>query len=181
MGKHRAFAVSSGQSNGLTNCFYLFSGRSIQSNENPEILYDAHVYDPSVKTWSVISNGENKNFPFMAGTAFPVGASSIIFSSGANGNMIKKQQLIENRIVQSRDDEIEKEIAQKELIDHLSNHLGFGNTIYCFNTITNKTHKIGTLPGTGQVTTTAIKWGDEFIIPSGEIRPRSSNPFSFEN
>ncbi len=182
-GKPRAFAVGASQSNGLTNCFYLFSGRSIRQDKNPEILYDAHVYNPSTKQWSVINNGEEEAFPFMAGTAFPLGASSIIFSSGANGEMMMKQVAIENRISElSRlqiigdDEERELNLLKKELIDQLNNHPGFGNQIISFNTLTNETYEIAQLPGTGQVTATAIKWGEDIIIPTGEIRPGVRTP-----
>ena len=55
-GRARAYAVGATQSNGISNCFYLFSGREIQNDLKPEILYDAHVYDPSLNTWSEISD-----------------------------------------------------------------------------------------------------------------------------
>ncbi|MFW5830658.1 MAG: hypothetical protein ACOCVA_00315, partial [Prolixibacteraceae bacterium] len=50
-GEPRAFAVGVGQSNGETNCFYLFSGRNIQPGNDPEILYDAHVFNPYLNRW----------------------------------------------------------------------------------------------------------------------------------
>ncbi|MFV0268440.1 MAG: sodium:solute symporter family transporter, partial [Draconibacterium sp.] len=182
-GQPRAFAVAAAQSNGVTNCFYLFSGRNIQENNKTEVLYDAHVYNPALNKWSVISEGQNKEFPVMAGTAFPVGASTIAFASGANGNLMKKQMTIEQHIANLKalhnKNEIVKtdiELAQKELTDHLEKHPGFGNKIIGFNTLTNKTYDIDTLPGTEQVTTTAVQWGDSFIIPSGEIRPGVRTP-----
>ena len=173
-GKPRAFAVGAGQSNGLTNCFYLFSGRNVQPGFGPEILYDAHVYDPYLKQWSVLSNGKQKEFPVMAGTAFPMGASTIVFSSGANGELMIKQQVIENDIalLKNKDrSQNELDSLQTKLIKHLNNHPGFGNQLTAFNTITREIYNIGEIPGTGQVTTTAIKWGDDIFIPSGEIRP----------
>jgi SSS family transporter len=84
-GESRAFATGVGQSDGLTNCFYLFSGRNIQPGRDAESLYDAHVYNPVLKKWKVISEGRNKEFPFMDGTSFPLGAATIIFTSGASG------------------------------------------------------------------------------------------------
>ena len=178
-GKPRAFAVGVGQSNGLTNCFYLFSGRNVQSGNDPEILHDAHVFDPYLKQWSVVSEGKQKEFPFMAGTAFPVGAATIVFPSGASGELMKKQQAIENRIASLKDiaaNETESDSLQTELINHLNNHPGFGNQLSAFNTITHETYNIGQISGTGQVTTTAVKWGNDVFIPSGEIRPGVRTP-----
>lgn len=179
-GSPRAFAVGTGQSNGETNCFYLFSGRDIQSGKNPEILFDAHVYNPLLKKWSMISDGENHNFPFMAGTAFPVGATTIVFTSGADGKLMKKQQYIETQIAQHKitgnEDDNELQQLKNNLLHHLNNHPGFGRKLMAFNTITNEIYQMGELPETGQVTTSAVMWGDNVFIPSGEIRPGVRTP-----
>lgn len=178
-GEPRAFAVGVGQSNGLTNCFYLFSGRNVQPGSDADILYDAHVYDPYLKKWSVLSEGKQKEFPVMAGTAFSVGASTIVFSSGDNGELMIKQQVIANDIaLLKKKDKNQNELdsLQIELINHLNNYPGFGNQLTAFNTITRKIYNIGEIPGTGQVTTTAIKWGGDIYIPSGEIRPGVRTP-----
>ncbi|MCG6190647.1 sodium:solute symporter family transporter [Maribellus maritimus] len=181
-GQPRAFSVAVAQSNGVTNCFYLFSGRNVRQNGEVEILYDAHVYNPSLKQWSLISEGKNKEFPVMAGTAFPVGASTIAFSSGANGELMLKQMNIEKHIAElkaaDKNETVAAELAktQQKLLSHLENHSGFGNKVIGFNTLTNKTFELATLPETGQVTTTAIQWGDDFIFPSGEIRPGIRTP-----
>jgi len=66
--------------------------------------------------------------------------------------------------------------VQNELLNHLENHPGFGNRIMGFNTLTNKIYEISTLPGTGQVTTTAVRWDDDIVIPSGEVRPGIRTP-----
>ncbi len=177
-GKPRSFAVGVGQSNGETNCFYLFSGRSVQLGKNPEVLYDAHVYNPLLKKWSMISGGKNKDFPFMAGTAFPLGAATIVFSSGADGKMMKKQQEIERKISQleKAEDENKLQEAKNNLLNHLNNHPGFGNSLMAFNTITHKIYELGELPETSQVTTSAVKWDNNVIVPSGEIRPGVRTP-----
>ena len=147
-GKARSFAVGAVQSNGLTNCFYLFSGRNVQEDRQTEILYDAHVYDPSSNNWTIISEGKEKDFPFMAGTAFPLGASTIVFASGDDGAYEGPQYA----------------------------HPGFGHRLSGYNTLTHKIYQIDSLPQSGQVTTRAVQWGDDIIIPSGEIRPGVRTP-----
>lgn len=182
-GKPRAFAIGVAQSDGLDNCFYLFSGRDIDKKGNWEILYDAHVYNPILNKWSVISKGGNKEFPFMAGTAFSLGANSIVFTSGAEGEMAKEEFKIKEKISQLEIDESNGEQVEQilkttrlKLIKHLNNHPGFGNEISVFNTITKETDNLGSLPKSGQVTTTAVKWGEDIVIPSGEIRPGVRTP-----
>jgi SSS family transporter len=178
-GKPRAFAVGVGQSNGETNCFYLFSGRNIQPGNDPEILCDAHVFDPYLNQWRVVSDGKQKKFLFMAGTAFPVGAATIIFPSGANGEMMKKQLEIEKQMAALENKEFNKTVLdsfQTALLNHLNNHPGFGNQMMAFNTISKEIYSEGKLPETGQVTTRAVKWGNEVFVPSGEIRPGVRTP-----
>ncbi len=181
-GQPRAFAVATGQRNGVTNCFYLFSGRNIKENGEIEILYDGYAYNPSQKQWSLVADGKNKEFPVMAGTAFPIGASTIVFSSGANGEMMQKQMGIEKRVTElkaggeNENVALELEETQQKLLNHLENHPGFGNRVIAFNTLTNKTYDLAELPETGQVTTTAVQWGNSFIIPSGEICPGVRTP-----
>ncbi len=177
-GASRAYAVGAAQSNGISNCFYLFSGRNLKENGEIEVLYDAHVFDPSQKKWSLISEGKDNEFPFMAGTAFPVGANSIVFTSGADGQLMKKQLQIEKQIrelqnISEKSQKIQDELqnAENNLLEHLETHPGFGNQVAVFNTITRQVYPIAELPATGQVTTTAVRWGDDFVIPSGEIRP----------
>jgi solute:Na+ symporter, SSS family len=178
-GKPRAFAVGAGQSNGEINCFYLFSGRNIQPDQDPEILYDAYVFNPFLNQWSIISEGKQKEFPVMAGTAFPVGAATIIFPSGANGEMMKKQLEMENQLAilsKAETNKTELDSLQNVLLNHLNNHPGFGSQMMAFNTITKEIYNAGQLPETGQVTTTAVKWENEVFIPSGEIRPGVRTP-----
>jgi N-acetylneuraminic acid mutarotase len=70
-GQSRAFAVGVAQSDGETNCFYLFS----------ELLTNVHVYNPFLKKWTVIACADS----LVDGTAFPVGASTIVFINGEDG------------------------------------------------------------------------------------------------
>ncbi len=169
-GKSRAFGVGVAQSNGLHNCFYLFSGRNIQANKDPHILFDAHVYNPSINEWSVISTGEQSEFPVMAGTAFAVGASTIVFPSGANGQLMLKEIHLKKQLANFKDKNTADSLNQV-LLNHLNKHSGFGNQVLAFNTVTHETYMLGNLPSTGQVTTSAVQWEDDFIIPSGEIGP----------
>lgn len=178
-GSPRAFSVAVSQSNGDNNCLYLFSGRNIQANKDPEILIDAHVYNPASKKWSVISDGSQKEFPFMAGAAFPIGASTIVFTSGADGKLMHQQIALEKEInVLKKDSAKVSKIGQLEsnLLGHLNNHPGFGKEMIGFNTLTKALFKISNLPSLEQLTTSAIRWENDIVIASGEIRPGVRTP-----
>ena len=58
-------------------------------------------------------------------------------------------------------------------------HPGFSRDILAYHTITDTWTKMGMLPA-GHVTTTAVRWGDSIIIPSGEIRPGVRTAAVFE-
>ena len=182
-GDPRAFAIGVGQSNGLDNCFYLFSGRNIDSQGGWKVLSDAHVFNPTTKKWQVISNIKNQEFTVMAGTAFPLGASSIIFTSGSDGTLAMKEISIKRRIEQlasrlvNGEDVGERlELARTELTEHLANHPGFGNKIFGFNTISKEYYEMEEMPQTGQLTTTAVIKRGDIIVPTGEIRPGVRTP-----
>lgn len=182
-GDSRAFSVGAAQSNGLENCFYLFSGRNIDAKGNWDVLFDAHVFNPTTNKWEIISDGIDQNFKVMAGTAFPVGASSLIFTSGSDGSLAQKEIKIKKRIAQlegqlenGQDVSQTLELTNGQLSDHLNDHPGFGNKLYEFNTISKAFYSVGELPQTGQVTTTAVQWGKDIVIPSGEVRPGVRTP-----
>src|SRR5690606_15601147 len=74
----------------------------------------------------------------------------------------------------------ELDSLQTTLLNHLNSHPGFGKQLMAFNTITNEIYSAGKLPKPGQVTTTAVKWGNEVFVPSGEIRPGVRTPGSLK-
>ena len=77
-GVARSLAVSAVQKDGFDNCFYLFSGRGYKSDGSIDVLTDGYVYNPRLKTWSVVE----QEFPVMAGAAMPIGLNHILFVGG---------------------------------------------------------------------------------------------------
>jgi N-acetylneuraminic acid mutarotase len=65
-------------------------------------------------------------------------------------------------------------VQQKTVLQ--SSHPGFSREVLSFNTLTNSWEKAGCIPFETPVTTQAIKWGDDVIIPSGEIRAGVRTP-----
>ncbi|MGI9550094.1 MAG: sodium:solute symporter family transporter, partial [Aurantibacter sp.] len=102
----------------------------------------------------------------------------IVFASGAQGDLMLEQIKLENEIKNLSEasnvnpsTEIKLEGLTEELLHHLNEHPGFGNNLVGFNTITQELFKITGLPDLGAVTTSAVHWGNDIVIPSGEIRP----------
>lgn len=74
----RAFAVGVVQSDGLDNCFYLFSGRNYEGDSPWEVLRDGWAWNPRLGEWKQVK-GE---FPVMAGSAVPFGTNHIVLAGG---------------------------------------------------------------------------------------------------
>lgn len=77
-GPARGYAVAAGQSDGMDNCFYLFSGRDYDGDAPWTIHRDAYRYNPRLRTWTALEG----DFPVMAGTAAPFGTNHILFFGG---------------------------------------------------------------------------------------------------
>ncbi|AQQ09107.1 Na(+)/glucose symporter [Sedimentisphaera cyanobacteriorum] len=165
-GSPRAFNITAVQHNGRTDCIYIMSGRAASKEgevkflkdvyEFNPLVFDPEQYNPDTKTY----NGpldpwrKRKSLPssVMAGTAIGVGQSHIFVFGGADGSFWG----LENEL---KDD-----------------HPGFPKKIYVYHTITDTWVESDNLPS-NQVTTNAVRWGDDMvndpiIIPSGEVRPR---------
>ena len=77
-GPARGYAVCAAQSDGMDNCFYLFSGRDYDGDAPWTIHRDGYRYNPRLNRWYKLDN----EFPVMAGTAAPFGTNHILFFGG---------------------------------------------------------------------------------------------------
>lgn len=77
-GSARGYAVCAAQSDGMDNCFYLFSGRDYDGDAPWTVHRDGYRYNPRLDEWHKLDN----EFPVMAGTAAPFGTNHILFFGG---------------------------------------------------------------------------------------------------
>jgi len=146
------------QHDGKADMLYVFGGR----HHDPEgvlelgFLSDCWEYDPSTKEWQQRADSP---VPLMAGSAVAFGQSHVFVTSYADGSALTA--MIDSGVPASEYD-----------------HPGFSRPLYTYHTITDAWAQVGQLPeGTmNQVTTTAVKWGDLIIVPSGEVHPRVRSP-----
>lgn len=176
-GTARTHAVGIVQNNGENDCFYLIKGRYAK-NGISELYNDGFYYNPKTNQWSSLQiekDNEHKNVSLSAGTALPVGANHIFLFGGADGKLLNVLEKFAQDIQHESDT-----IALKRLINErdeiLKNHPGFTKDIYAFHTITQTLTKVGELPNGSQVTTTAVKWDDQYLLPTGEISPCIRTP-----
>ena len=104
-----------------------------------------------------------------------IGNKYILIAGGDNGIIFHKIEILIAKINQAKTpDEKEKFTAEK---NNLSiHHKGFDKSLLLYNTNADVWTKIGELPFPAQVTTTAVKWGNDIVISNGEIKPGVRTP-----
>lgn len=147
-GPARGLNLVTAQHNGSEEQLFMFSGRREKENGELEFLKDAYAYSPSSNSWKQVADSPAC---FMAGEAIPVGENHIFVVGGADGSLFHQA------------DDLKDE------------HPGFPKNAWAYNALTDAWQKGGEIPQ-NHVTTQVAKWGDDYIIASGEIRPRVRTP-----
>jgi SSS family solute:Na+ symporter len=165
------------QHNGEKTQVYVLGGRSATESGISDLHSSNFKYDPSKKTWQKlgdISDGKQVT-TWSAGTGVASGASYILLIGGDKGNVFHQIETFNAQIAKAETPELKQKL-QAEKVGLLTSHEGFSKDIYLYNTITDAWTTVGKLPGAAQVTTTAVKWNDDIVIPSGEISPGTRTP-----
>jgi len=146
-GTPRAFNMTVAQHNGFDTCIYLLGGRR-QKPDDPDVtgvepLRDLYEFNPQLNRWRRRADLPQ---PLMAGTAAAVGQSHLFALTGADGSLWLK--------------------ASELKLDHP----GFPKRMLAYHTITNTWVDAGATPA-NPVTTPVVRWGEQFIVASGEVQP----------
>jgi N-acetylneuraminate epimerase len=113
--------------------------------------------------------------PLSAGTGLTLDNHRVALFGGDGGLIYNDLERLNTRIARAREPNAEKRLtALKDSI--YENHPGFSRNIRIYNTLKGVCSRGGEMPVPGQVTTTAVRWGDRVIIPSGEKRPGIRTP-----
>lgn len=155
-GPGRAFNLTVHQHNGFHDCVYVISGRrqnvlandEDESESSFEFLRDVWEFEPQSESWRQRSDAPRC---VMAGTGISQGQSHILVLGGATEELFFRTE---------------------ELKD---DHPGFIKDSLAYHTITDTWVSTGPIPA-NHVTTTAVRWNNDIVIPSGEIRPRVRSP-----
>ncbi|HKO81545.1 MAG TPA: kelch repeat-containing protein [Chitinophagaceae bacterium] len=167
-----SFAVMAIQSNGDHNCIYLMGGRRKNSNSMSDIFNTVYQFDIKENHWK-----QKQSLPYSvsAGTGIAKGSNYILLFGGDKGETFSKEEKL-SAIIRTEKDEQKNKSLVKEKIALLEAHPGFTNEVLLYNTITDRWKQTNPLPSGSPVTTTAIKWDDDIVIPSGEIKAGVRTP-----
>ena len=175
------------------NRFYLASGRIQENGQPTTVLTDFYVYDTEIACWEALTdvhgflkNGQD-GWSIMAGTGAEIGGK-LYFFGGSRGTWFMELEKLDFQIQALRasmiscgtpdkavQSEVDRLLQRKVEIQELL-HPGFSREILEYTPQTDTWRIAGNMPHGSQVTTQAVKWGCDIIIPNGEIRPGIRTP-----
>ena len=146
--------------NGRENAIYLIGGRGTDKT-GLHIATNVWEYLPTHNEWNkkaaFVSEGKPVNLMYSSAVAY--GSGHILVFGGDDGvEFIKRMEL-------------EKAQATEELRDAFLSHQGFSNDIFAYHPITDTWVTIDEAENPLPAVTTAVNFGGDIIIPSGEARP----------
>ena len=177
-GPPRILPVVAAQSDGHGQGLYVFSGRNAAPGKPTQLLADAYRYDPRTRRWKALGPIAPAGEPprcVMAATAVASGAHHILVFGGAGGRLFLELESLDRALAGEKDPARLAELTRRK-VHILEDHPGFSRDILAWHTVTETWARVGTLPSGSQVTTTAVRWGEAIVVPSGEIRPGVRTP-----
>jgi N-acetylneuraminate epimerase len=151
---------------------YLCGGRKKNSNGISTLYNNVFVYDITTNRWE-----EKKAMPYAlsAGTGIMHDAKNILLFGGDKGIVFNETETLIAAINTEKDPDKKRELVEKK--NKLqSEHPGFSNEVLLYNIEINQWKVIDTIPFATPVTTTAVRWKNKIIIPSGEIKAGVRSP-----
>ncbi len=172
-GMPRSLAVLAAQSNGTTDCIYLFGGFC---NEKEIFLKDGYCYEIKMGKWHRVEDMPSET----SGAAYlSYGGDILVF--GGNDGIDALKRIALNKRIEELDAGDEKLRLQEDYRQMFEHHPGFSSHILGYNAIVDKWRDLGEYKPF-PVTTAAVRWNGRIVIPTGEIRPgvRSDEVISVE-
>lgn len=165
-------AVLLSQSNGDHACLYLAGGRKHNTGDTSNLYNQVNRYDPATGQWHACAP---LPYALSAGTGIATGASYLLLFGGDKGHTFQRVEAL-IAAAGKEPDPVKRQRLNEEKAALQSSHPGFSNEVLLYNTITDVWTATDTLPFAAQVTTTAVRWGNDIIIPSGEVRAGVRTP-----
>lgn len=160
------------QTNGNQKNIYLLGGRCKQTNGISELYNSVFEFDIQKNIWS---QKKSLPYPLSAGTGIASGTNNILLFGGDKGATFHKTEELIVSINSEKDEKKKQELISKK--NQLQeSHPGFSEEILMYNTVTDEWKTIGTIPFVTPVTTIAVKWKNDVVIPGGEIKAGVRTP-----
>ena len=161
------------QSNGDHPCLYLLGGRKKNNDGISDLYASAYCFDLEKNQWKEI---KSLPYPLCAGTGIAEGSFHILLFGGDRGESLHKSEILFSAFKRETDPVKKKEL-NKERAMIQSSHPGFSKEVLFYNTVRDDWETFDSLPYDAPATTTAVSWGKDIILPSGEIRAGVRSPY----
>lgn len=156
---------------------YVIGGRTRTVTGISDLHNTVYAFNPAKQQWKKcadISDGKNTgNLSAAAGIA--IGANKILMIGSDNGKIFHQIESCNSRIAKATN-VADRDRLIGERNDLMIQHKGFDRSLLLYNTISDEWKKVGDYPYPAQVTTNAVKWGDDVIVSNGEIKPGVRTP-----
>ncbi len=154
------------QSNGQHDCLYLLGGRKKNSYGVSDLYATVFSFDFVTSRWQ-----QKKSLPYHLSAAAGVarGNHTILIFGGDKGTTFHQTETLLTAIAGETDAD-KKQTLNAQKIRLQSDHPGFSGDILEYNTMTSASIITGFIPFDAPVTTQAFFWGNEIVIPGGEIK-----------
>ena len=174
-------AVAVAQNDGEYDAFYLMGGRELTREGSHNLWSGVYSYHPRSAEWKKrrdIQDTAGKVMTRSAGTAIASGSNHILLLGGADGEMLNQFVSWGNQL--AAEENSGNSVAADSILSIrdslLTHHPGFRREILAYHTLTDTWTHLGDIPQGSQVTTTAIRWQGDILIPTGEISPGIRTP-----
>ncbi len=165
-------AVLVAKSNGNEQVIYLIGGRKKNPGSTSDLYASVFAYNVKTKSWQ---NKKPLPYALSAGTGISSDKNSILLFSGDRGIAYNKTEQYIAAINSETDGNKKQDLINKK--NQLQeNHPGFSKDVLLYNSETDEWTSLDPMPFDAPVTTTAIRWKNYVIIPSGEIKAGIRTP-----
>lgn len=160
------------QADGEGMQLFLIGGRAQTETKINNLYNQVLKLDLSRNIWlekSPIKLNGTPIHAISATTGFASGSTYILLFGGDDGGIFNQIETLNQKIANEENTQkLESLTEQKTAL--LEKHPGFNKKVLLYNTITDTWTNLNDLPYS-PVTTTAVKWNNKILIPSGEIHP----------
>ncbi len=152
---------------------FLIGGRRKNTNGISNLYSSVFEFNLTKNQWA-----EKKSLPYTlsAGTGMATGTHSILLFGGDKGETFHKVEMLIAAINAEKDELKKQQLVQQKNKLQMS-HPGFCKEVLCYSIITDEWTVVDSIPFDTPVTTVAFKWGNEVLIPSGEIKAGVRSPY----
>lgn len=153
------------------NHIYLAGGRKKNSNGISDLYSSSYEFNIQTNQWT-----EKQQLPYAlsAGTGAVYQNKLLLFGGDKGATFHRTEELI--AAINNSKDETEKQRLTEGKAKLQAAHSGFSKEIIAYDIADNRWNVIGNIPYLTPVTTTAVKWNNCFVIPSGEIKAGVRSP-----